>query len=508
MLLLFLFFYIFILILLFIYGLHSFILVILSSKKKSSKKKQSESIPVNILKLPIITIQLPIYNEFNMIERLLTHICNLDYPKDKLQIQILDDSDDDTTGLILKLVDIYKNQKYNINLIRRDTRLGFKAGALQYGMNTVYGDFIVIFDADFLPDPDYLIKSLGFFSESKTACVQSRWVFDNYKDSILTRISALYLNGHFLIEQTARYNSNFFLNFNGTAGMWRHSVIKDCGGWHIDNLAEDNDLSYRAQLMGYKILYTNEITVNSILPDTFSALKNQQFRWSKGMMQVARKLLPEIIKSKISIYQKLESVIHLSGNIVFPIMLLAVIINPVYLIIINSKSSNFEFLNLNPIFTVFACATIFPLIFYLTAFIRSNNKNNAKNYISFILDFIGLIILFIGISINNTLAVIVSLKKQTGEFVRTPKNSPVSNNSVSNNLVSNNFSNIKFSHINYKTSKNRITSLIKILEILLFFYSVIGVILIIINEEYAAVPFQMLIAYGFGIFSYNSLREK
>ncbi|HEX9880338.1 MAG TPA: cellulose synthase family protein, partial [Candidatus Binatia bacterium] len=245
---------------------------------------------------PTVTVQLPIYNERYVIQRLLEAVCSLDYPRDRLEIQVLDDSTDDTADIVRRLVAHYQKQGLSVVHIRRGTRQGFKAGALKEGLERARGEFIAIFDADFVPSPDFLRKTIPYFCDPRAGMVQARWGHTNADYSLLTRAQSVGIDGHFSIEQGARAWSGLFLNFNGTAGVWRSQAIRDAGGWQADTLTEDMDLSYRAQLAGWRLKYVMHVSCPAELPVQVGAFKSQQFRWAKGSMQTARKILPALLR--------------------------------------------------------------------------------------------------------------------------------------------------------------------------------------------------------------------
>jgi len=267
-------------------------------------------------------VQLPIFNEKYTVERLLRAVSNLDYPAGALQIQVLDDSTDDTARLVCRLVQEYRAAGVNVERFHRDRRRGFKAGALGEGLRRATGELIAIFDADFVPGPDWLRRTVPRFADPHIGCLQTRWGHTNRELNSLTREEALAIDGHFIVEQTARSRSGLFLNFNGTAGIWRRACIEDSGGWQPDTLTEDLDLSYRAQLRGWKIEYLPEVVVPAELPSQVEAFKKQQFRWAKGSFQVVRKILPKVISRRDLPWQvRLMAILHLTGYLVHPLML-------------------------------------------------------------------------------------------------------------------------------------------------------------------------------------------
>lgn len=294
--------------------------------------KRKEIIPTVNLGTPSITIQLPIYNERYVAKRLVDAVCAMDYPKEKMRIMVLDDSDDETVVLLSNVVSSYKKQGFQIEHIRRGTRRGYKAGALKYAMQTTDTEFVAIFDADFIPPNWFLKRAIPHFSKPDIGLIQCRWGHVNENYSAITQAQALSLDFHFLIEQKAKSNSNLFMNFNGTAGIWRCTCIEDAGGWHTATLVEDLDLSYRAQMKGWKCLFLPDIVVNAELPVQMNAVKRQQFRWAKGSIQCAIKLLADIaIKRKVGVEAKIQAFVQLTRHIVYPLILIQFLALPVLL---------------------------------------------------------------------------------------------------------------------------------------------------------------------------------
>src|SRR6266508_55297 len=303
-----------------LYGFHNLITTVIFLTMKPSKIHKARTYPPK--SWPCVTVQLPMFNEKYIVERLLHAVTQLDYPAERLQIQVLDDSTDDTHALVAKLVEDYQARGVNIELIHRVDRKGDKAGALNNGVQTATGELIAIFDADFVPKPDWLKRTVPSFQNPKLGCLQTRWGHTNQQYNSLTRAEAMGIDGHFIIEQTVRSRNGFFLNFNGTAGLWRLACIEDAGGWQWDTLTEDLDLSYRAQMRGWKIDYLPDVVVPAELPAHVEAFKNQQFRWAKGSFQVVRKILPRIFDdSKLPWHIRLLALLHLTGYGVHPLML-------------------------------------------------------------------------------------------------------------------------------------------------------------------------------------------
>ncbi|MBI3194132.1 MAG: glycosyltransferase, partial [Ignavibacteriae bacterium] len=310
--------------LLFMFGSSGFIMVYYYLKYRN---KIMET-PPELTQFPLVTIQLPMYNEKYVVHRLIDAVVQMKYPKDRLEFQVLDDSTDETTKVVAVEVERYRQQGIDIVLLHRENRSGYKAGALKEGLKTAKGEFVAVFDADFVPNPDFLMKTLPyFFLDEKIGMVQTRWEHLNSDYSLLTRAQAMALDAHFVIEQNVRNKAGFFLNFNGTGGIWRKSCIEDAGNWHADTLTEDLDLSYRAQLRGWKFRYLNDVTSPAELPSEINALKTQQFRWTKGAVETARKILPMVWKSNLPFNKKMASTLHLTNNIVFPFILLTGILN-------------------------------------------------------------------------------------------------------------------------------------------------------------------------------------
>ncbi len=431
----------------------------------------------------LVTIQLPMYNELYVVERLINSVCEIEYPKDKLEIQVLDDSTDETVDVVANIVKQKQEEGFDIKHIRRNNREGFKAGALKEGLKTAKGKFIAIFDADFIPKSDFLINTLKYFTNDKVGLVQTRWEHLNQDYSILTRIQALALDGHFVIEQTVRNKAGFFITFNGTGGVWRKECIEDAGNWKADTLTEDLDLSYRAQLKGWKFVYLRDFTTPAELPLEMNALKAQQFRWTKGYIETAKKILPLVWKSNISLKLKLHSTFHLTNNIVYPFILLVAILN-VPLIFIKNAGPYWNFFNFMAIFII---AFIGSFIFY-TYSQKDVYPNWRKKIALFPLFMAGTM----GLAINNTRAVFEGLMSRKSEFVRTPKFKVVNKNDDTTK------------NIYIKRTKVQVSTYI---EILMALYCLIGVAASIYFLELASLPFQLMFFFGFASVSILSLRQ-
>jgi len=388
-----------------LYGFNSFINTILYLLSNSQVKKRTKVLPPK--EWPAVTIQLPIYNEKYTVERLLRAVTKMDYPSERLQIQILDDSTDDTAQLVKRLSEEYRSQGVNVEWLHRTNRRGYKAGALSEALSSATGELIAIFDADFVPKPDWLKKTVPLFQNQKLGCLQTRWGHTNRNYSSLTRAEALAIDGHFLIEQTARARNDLFLNFNGTAGMWRRACIEDAGGWQWDTLTEDLDLSYRAQMRGWKIDYLPDVVVPAELPAQVEAFKKQQFRWAKGSFQVVRKILPQVFESTLPWKIRLMAILHLTGYFVHPLMLASLLLTlPVGLLYPQAFR----------LFPISVIAGLGHPVLYLIATAPHTPPLIERLKLLPLLTLTGF-----GISLSTSIAVLQGLTKKGGAFVRTPK---------------------------------------------------------------------------------------
>ena len=463
---------------LFVFGLHGFIMIFYYNKYKDVKHKQNPECIPNAK----VTIQLPLYNELYVVERLIETVCEIDYPKELLEIQVLDDSTDETVNITAAMVAKKKAEGFDICHIRRGSRQGYKAGALKEGLRVAKGEFVAIFDADFIPKKEFLKKTLSFFSDDKVGMVQTRWEHLNGDYSMLTKAQALALDGHFVIEQTVRNKAGFFINFNGTGGVWRKSCIVDAGNWHADTLAEDLDLSYRAQLNGWRFVYLKDFTSPAELPNEISALKTQQFRWTKGHIETAKKILPLVWKSSVPMRVKLQATVHLTSNLVFPFILLAAILNVPLIFIKNSGSHEAYF----AVMSIFVLAFVSSFMFYLYSQ-RDIRTDWRKKIVLFPLFMAG----SMGFAVNNSRAVIEGLLSRKSEFVRTPKfNAENGNNSAAG-----------------KKYGNRKIGLSVYVELMMAVYCLIGICSSLYFLEIAALPFQILFFSGFAFVSITSIKH-
>lgn len=441
------------------------------------KRKKKEKTNKQLTHFPYVTIQLPVYNEMYVIERLLDCIENINYPKDKLQVQLLDDSTDESFEIAAKKVFSMQQKNFPIVHIKRKNRDGYKAGALVEGLKNATGEFIAIFDADFLPDKDFLLKTLPEFENKNIGMVQVAWKYVNENYSLLTQLQAFGLNAHFTIEQTARNEKKHFINFNGTAGVWKKECIEDAGNWHTDTLTEDLDLSYRAQLKKWEFVYLENLGCNSELPITITALKNQQFRWSKGAAQCAKKNLIKVWLSKNkTFFTKVFATFHLLNSSVYlTILLIAFLTLPVLLI----KQSTYFFDLFFQVSPVFFTSIIIIFIFYAISFFQ-NRKKTFINYLRFIYYFISFLSVSMALSLHNSIAVIEGFIGIKSAFVRTPK------------------FNIQASFKNIKQNKYTIAkiSLLNIIEFLLLIYFIYTAYFCITIKSYGALPFMFMISAG------------
>ena len=396
-----------------VYGLHRLCLVVLYLRRREDKAAFS---PAGGL-LPPLTVQIPLYNEIYVAGRVIDAACALDYPRERLEIQILDDSTDETADLCRRKVAEYSALGYSIRHLRRDSRAGFKAGALEEGLKVATGEFIAIFDADFLPPPDFARKILPCFADPGVGMVQARWGHLNRGYSALTRVQSIFLDGHFVIEQAARCRSGRFFNFNGTAGIWRRRCIESSGGWQHDTLTEDLDLSYRAQMAGWRFLFLPDVMAPAELPVEMNAFKSQQHRWAKGSIQTGLKLLPSILKSPLPARIKTEAVFHLTSNVAY---LLMVAVSLLYFPVmqIRERMEWHQLMTLDLPILLFGSGSV--LAFYLLS-----QKEVRSRWGATLWDLPCLMSVGMGLCVNNSMAVLEALWGRRTEFVRTPKVSVV-----------------------------------------------------------------------------------
>ena len=403
-----------------LYGFNCYIMTVLFLRKKTNAKSERNKILRDYGldtyngEFPYVTTQIPIFNEYNVAERVIRAACEMIYPENKHEIQVLDDSTDETSGLIDYVAAELKKIGHDIKVIRRTKRMGYKAGALANGLDRAKGDLVAVFDADFVPPKDYLTKTVPFFlSDNCLGLVQARWGHLNRRSSLLTRVQSIGIDGHFMVEQSARCWNGLFMNFNGTAGVWRKQAISDAGGWQWDTLTEDIDLSYRVQLAGWKTAYLPDLVVPAEIPEDVSAFKSQQFRWAKGSIQTAIKLMPRVLDSKIPIFKKIEAFFHLTHYMVHPLMVtLAVLALPVITSFqMNISESLFAFILLALILAMSAPSTLYLV----------GTRFAHHDWFKHIIFLPFLVIAGIGIAVSNSIAVFEAFIGKESAFIRTPK---------------------------------------------------------------------------------------
>jgi cellulose synthase/poly-beta-1,6-N-acetylglucosamine synthase-like glycosyltransferase len=475
--------YFIVLLVLAMYGLHRYWLVY----DYFVYSKNVPPPPPPVTRWPRVTVQLPIFNERYVIERLTEAVSRFDYPQELLDVQVLDDSTDETQDVARACVERHAAQGMPIVYIHRSNREGYKAGALENGLKTAQGEFIAIFDADFLPEPDFLRRTIPYFLNpdggENVGMVQARWTYLNSDYSLLTNVETILLDGHFVVEHGARSRRGTFFNFNGTAGVWRREVIDDAGGWQHDTLTEDTDLSYRAQLRGWKFLYLPQIECASELPVDMNGFKAQQARWAKGLMQTAKKILPKVFQSNVPRHVKSEAFFHLTANISYPLMvLLSTMLLPV--MIVRFQQGWFQMLLIDlPLFLASTCSIS---SFYLVAQkeLRPEKWWRTFLYMPFVMA------TGIGISVRNAQAVIEALIGKKSEFARTPKFKIEGKKGT-------------FAKKSYRNK----AGWMPYAEVLLGLYFSLTVVYAIINENYATVPFLLLFVWGYLYTGFMSLGQ-
>jgi cellulose synthase/poly-beta-1,6-N-acetylglucosamine synthase-like glycosyltransferase len=472
-----------VLIILSIYGLHRYHVIRTYFKHK---RKLSQGPVRRFEKLPKVTIQLPLYNERFVVERLLETVTQVDYPKELLQIQVLDDSTDETHPFTERLVNEYRAMGHPIEYHHRSNRHGYKAGALQEGLKSATGEFVAVFDADFIIPKDFLHRTIHHFADPEVGVVQTRWTYLNRGYNVLTEVQAMLLDGHFALEHPARYGSGAYFNFNGTAGILRVSMIEDAGGWQHDTLTEDSDLSYRAQLKGWRFVYVPEVECPSELPVDTHGFQVQQFRWAKGLMQVAIKLLRRILKASVPWRVKTEAFCHLTPNISYPLMIVvSALMLPVMIVRFYIGWVEMVFIDLPLVIASFWSISAFYIIAQ-----RELYPNNWRRAIFFLP---ALMSAGVALTLSNTKAVWEALVGKQTSFVRTPKFA-----------ISDSKTKIK---VEQKAYRNR-AGVLPYLEIAAGSYFLFMVLYAIDTFNFLAVPILMLFVGGYYWAGFTTLWEE
>jgi cellulose synthase/poly-beta-1,6-N-acetylglucosamine synthase-like glycosyltransferase len=481
------------LVLIFMYALAQLNLLFnyLSANKSNNKDEKFDLSDPN--QTPFVTIQLPVYNELYVMERLLDNIVKLEYPSDKLEIQVLDDSTDESIETTAKHIKLLQEKGFDIQHIRRANRNGFKAGALKEGLILAKGEFIAIFDADFLPKSDWLKRTIPYFKDEQIGVVQTRWGHINRDYSILTRVQAFALDAHFTLEQVGRNAKGHFINFNGTAGIWRKECILDAGNWEGDTLTEDLDLSYRAQLKNWKFKYLEHVETPAELPVVISAARSQQFRWNKGGAENFRKMIGRVFSNKnLSLKTKIHGMLHLLNSTMFLNVLIVGILSIPMLYIKN------EYAHLKVYFYVMSFFVISTVIFFICYWFmyKKTHGSSLKSFVQYIVLFFTFFSIAMGFSLHNSIAVIEGHIGKRSEFVRTPK--------FNINSLSDSWKNNKY--LRKKPSLN------VILEGLLMLYFGFGMYSAFIvgdqGGDFGLFPFHLMLFIGFGFVFFNSLKSR
>lgn len=464
-----------------IFGMHRYLMVYLYYRYRHRRPNTSDLSALET-ELPTVTVQLPVFNELYVVERLIDAVAAFDYPSERLQIQVLDDSTDDTAELARRRCEAHRERGVDIHYLHRSVREGFKAGALAAGLDTASGDLIAVFDADFVPGGSFLKETVHHFADERVGMVQARWDHLNSDYSLLTRIQTILLDAHFVLEHGGRNRSGCFFNFNGTAGIWRREAIESAGGWQHDTLTEDMDLSYRAQLRGWRFVFLPDVVAPAEIPVSMNAFKTQQHRWSKGSIQTAKKLLPKILASPLPLRVKIEAVFHLSANLAYPLMvLLSLLIFPSMLVRFNMGWHEMLLFDV----PLFVAATMSVTSFYVVSQreIYDDWKKRLK-----VLPM--LLSLGIGMCLNNAKAVMEALLGRETGFVRTPKYRIESASD-------------QWQIKRYRGRK----SYLPYVELLLGVYFTGAVAYAVVQQIYGSLPFLLLFQVGFLYTGWLSLSE-
>ncbi len=469
------------------YGLNCYVMLLFFARRAKATDArqrlreaewQSAHLTAGNSSLPKITTQLPLYNELNVAERAMRAIAAFDYPHSLHQIQVLDDSTDETRALVDRVADELCATGVWIDVVRREVRHGYKAGALSDAMPAAHGEYIAIFDSDFVPAPDFLRRMMPHFSDETTGLVQARWGHLNREESLLTRAQSVGIDGHFAIEQPARSANHLFLNFNGTAGIWRRATIEDAGGWTADTLTEDLDLSYRAQLKGWHLEYVPHVVVPAELADTYSAFKSQQFRWAKGSIQTAFKLLPEIFRSDRSFFTKLQTIFHLCHYFAHPLMLVVALLALPALQHLGGTLHQWWLI----VFAIpLLASTLGPSVLYSI----SQYHLHPTDWKGRVLLLPALMLVGFGICVSNTRAVMEAIFGIKSGFIRTPKRGDGT-----------------------AKSYRPVTDHVPLLEIAAGVYCAITLVIYARSGNFAIIPFLLLYVIGFSLVGWSSFFEQ
>ena len=455
-------------------GIHRYHLTALFLRSRGSRLAP----PTGERDLPTVTVQLPVFNEGEVVVRLIDAVCGLDWPTERLQVQVLDDSDDGSEALSLAAVERHRAAGLDVQWIRRTERVGYKSGALAAGLEQARGGLVAVFDADFLPPRSFLRSTVPSFADPAVGMVQARWDHLNRDLSLLTRTQAVLLDGHFVVEHTARHRTGRFFNFNGTAGVWRRRCIDDAGGWQHDTLTEDLDLSYRAQLAGWSFVYLPDVTAPAELPVTMADFKTQQHRWAKGSIQTARKLLPRLLRADLPLPVKTEAVAHLCANVAYPLMtVLALLVPPSLLVRYRWEGVWAGWMDA----LAFALATVSVAVFYVTA-----ERALQRDWWSSLAMVPMVMLVGIGMGVNQSRAVAEALGGRVTPFVRTPKTGSVGRQRGARRYLA-------------------VRDWTPGLELVLAAYHAWGVGLAVANGYYLALPFQLLFVLGFAYVGFGTL---
>ncbi|MEM7162736.1 MAG: cellulose synthase family protein [Bacteroidota bacterium] len=468
-------------------------LTLVLNYKKSQKQCQDECKSMkdafgDEANFPKVTIQLPVFNELYVVERLIDSVSQMDYPRDKFEIQVLDDSTDESFQIAANKIEEIQKKGIDIKHVKRPNRVGFKAGALAYGLTQTDSEFTAIFDADFLPKSDFLMRTLPFFKDDNIGVVQTKWEHINEDYSLLTRLQAFGLDAHFTVEQKGRNAGGHFINFNGTAGIWRRTCIEEAGGWQSDTLTEDLDLSYRAQLKGWKFKYLEEVGAPAELPAAMNALKNQQYRWTKGAAECAVKNLPKVLKKrKIGFSTKLHAIFHLMNSFIFICIISTALLSVPMLFI---KENSPEFSLLFKIASLFLLSFVILSYFYWVSMSRES-QDKFKSFWEFIILFPMFLSVSMGLSLHNAIAVVEGYIGRKTPFVRTPKfNITDQKDGFSSNIYS-----------------IRKVSPITFIEGLMAIYFLGGMGTAIYLNDFGLFPFHLMLFIGFSIVCFYSFKH-